>query len=153
MNKGKVYTYLNKLQKSLGYNMKVFSVNQILRKRSKMPQLTDFIFSHVKLIDKLSSNSAGGPDGFPALVLKKCKLSLSKAIYSLRREFMDQGQVSLLLKQTTITPIHKGDSRSEPKNYRPISLTSHLTKIFERVLRDKNSNFFVVKQSLKCKPT
>jgi hypothetical protein len=104
------------------------------------PQLTDFIFSHVdieKAIDKLSNNSAGGPDGFPAILLKKCKLSLSKPIYSLWRESMDQGQVPLLLKQATITPIHKGGSRSEPKNYRPISLTSHLTKIFERVLREK----------------
>ena len=40
---------------------------------------------------------------------------------------MEQGQVPLLLKQATITAIHKGDSRSEHKHYRPISLTSHLT--------------------------
>jgi len=85
------------------------------------PQLTDFTFSHVDMgkgIDKLSSNSAGGPDGFPAILLKKCKLSLSKLIYSLWRESMDLGQVTPLLKQATITPIHKGGSRSEPKNYR-----------------------------------
>jgi len=33
-----------------------------------------------KAIDKLISNSAGGPDGFPDILLKKCKLSLSKPI-------------------------------------------------------------------------
>jgi len=60
-----------------------------------------------KAIDKLSSNSAGGPDGFPAVLLKKCKLSLSKHIYSLCRESMHQGQVPPLLKQATIIPIHK----------------------------------------------
>ena len=34
-----------------------------------------------------------------------------------------------------ITPIHKGGSRSEPANFRPISLTSHVIKTFERVMR------------------
>ena len=31
--------------------------------------------------------------------------------------------------------MHKGGSRSVPKNYRPVALTSHLIKIFERVVR------------------
>ena len=87
--------------------MKVFSVNQTRIQNAPnlnehKPQITDFIFYHVdleKAIDKLSSNSVGGPDGFPAILIKKCKLSLSKPIYSLWRESMDQDQVSLLLKQ------------------------------------------------------
>ena len=54
---------------------------------------------------------------------------------------MDQGHVSILMKQATITPIHKGGSRSEAKNYCPISLTSHLTKIFEREIREKLVTF------------
>ena len=53
------------------------------------------------------------------------------------RDSMDQGHVPILIKQANITPIHKGGSRSEAKNYRPISLISHLTKIFERVTREK----------------
>ena len=34
-----------------------------------------------------------------------------------------------------ISPIHKGGSRAAPKNYRPVALTSHLIKVFERVVR------------------
>ena len=34
-----------------------------------------------------------------------------------------------------ISPIHKGGSRSATKNYRPVALTSHLIKVFERVVR------------------
>ena len=34
-----------------------------------------------------------------------------------------------------VSPIHKGGSRGSPKNYRPVALTSHLTKVFERVVR------------------
>ena len=33
-----------------------------------------------------------------------------------------------------ITPLYKGGARDEPKNYRPVTLTNHVTKVFERVL-------------------
>ena len=36
-----------------------------------------------------------------------------------------------------IAPHHKGKSRAEAVNYRPIALTSHLIKIFEKVIRNR----------------
>ena len=36
-----------------------------------------------------------------------------------------------------ISPIHKKGSKAVPENYRPISLTSHVIKVFERIVRDK----------------
>ena len=38
-------------------------------------------------------------------------------------------------KSAHICPLHKKDDRAKPKNYRPISMTSHIIKIFERILR------------------
>ena len=34
-------------------------------------------------------------------------------------------------------PIHKGGNRGSPANYRPVSLTSHLIKIFEKIIRKR----------------
>ena len=34
-----------------------------------------------------------------------------------------------------ISSVHKGGSRGGAKNYRPVALTSHIVKIFERVVR------------------
>ena len=36
-----------------------------------------------------------------------------------------------------VTPIHKGGSRQMPQQYRLVSLTSHIMKVFERVIKKK----------------
>ena len=35
--------------------------------------------------------------------------------------------------EPTIIPIYKGGDKGKPANYRPVTLTNHLTKIFEKV--------------------
>ena len=51
------------------------------------------------------------------------------------RNSLDQGTIPQLFKTAHIVPIHKGGSKGESKNYRPVALTSHLIKVFEKVLR------------------
>ncbi len=88
-------------------------------------------------IDELSTNSSSGPDGVPAILLKKCKLELSGPLAILWRNLLDLGITPAILKLSHIIPVHKGDHRGVAQNYRPIALTSHLTKLFEKVLRNK----------------
>ena len=89
----------------------------------------------VKAIDELSPSAAAGPDGFPALLLKNCKAELSVPLCILWKRSLNNGIVPDELKKCLITPVHKGGSHSIAANYRPIALTSHLIKIFEKVLR------------------
>ena len=56
-------------------------------------------------------------------------------MYYLWRGSLDCGSIPVETLLVIICPIHKGGSRSLPKQYRPVALTSHLIKIFERVLR------------------
>ena len=101
-------------------------------------ELSDFNFSHEDIeraCSELKGTAAPGPDGVPALLLKTCRKELSKPLYVFWRSSLDSGTIPEELLLVLISPIHKGGSRAVPKNYRPVALTSHLIKVFERVMR------------------
>ena len=102
--------------------------------------ITDFEFSEkeiIKAIAEINTYSACGENEIPALVLKSCKEELSYPIWRMWRESLDTGFISSIYKKQTITPIHKKNSRAQAANYRPVSLTSHVIKTFERVFKKK----------------
>ena len=86
------------------------------------------------MIDELDNISAAGLDGFPAIFLKSCKKSLSRPLLILWRKCLDTGKTPETLKKSHIVPIHKGGNRTQPERYRPVALTSHLIKVFEKIL-------------------
>ena len=57
------------------------------------------------------------------------------------KESFRTGIVPSQYKKQLITPVFKKGSRSIPSNYRPVSLTAHEVKIFERILRKKVVRF------------
>ena len=93
-----------------------------------------------KAISDIAANAAPGPDGFPAILLRNCKEELAQPLHQIWRECLDLGITPPSLKFSRIIPIHKGDSTALPKNYRPVALTSHLVKLFEKILRSKIVN-------------
>ena len=94
-----------------------------------------------KAIDKLSPTAAAGPDNFPAIFLKNCKSELAKLLYKIWKSSFQQGYVPQQLKKTIITPTFKSGNKGNAANYHPIALTSHLIKIFEKVLRNHLTNY------------
>ena len=88
-----------------------------------------------KAIDKLNKNSAAGPDGIPSIFLINTKNYIKTPLKIILRKSLDEGVIPELFKLAYITPIHKGGSKLNPANYRPVSLTSHVMKVFERVLK------------------
>jgi hypothetical protein len=106
--------------------------------------LKEFQFSHEdfsQCLDSLSNGAAPGPDGIPAVMLKAAKRTVSIILSNIFQSSYDSGHIPAILKLAYVIPIHKGGSRSEPINFRPISLTSHVVKTFERVLRKTMVNY------------
>ena len=54
---------------------------------------------------------------------------------------LDKGIIPDQLKRQYIAPIFKKGAKTDPANYRPVSLTSHVIKIFERVIRKQLVSF------------
>ncbi|CAL4064871.1 unnamed protein product, partial [Meganyctiphanes norvegica] len=63
------------------------------------------------------------------------------------RKSLDEGKIPDLFKLAYVTPIHKGGSKLKPEQYRPVSLTSHVMKIFERVVK-RNIMKHLIEQNL-----
>ena len=102
------------------------------------PLLNEVLFDEsdfIEALGNLKSSSGSGPYGFPSIYLKKCKTSLSKPLNILWHRSMESGKVPDCLKTTDIIPLHKKDSLGCPENYRPIANSSHLIKVFEKVIR------------------
>ena len=79
--------------------------------------------------------SAPGPDGIPAFLYKDHIDQLVRPMMRLWRISLDTGKLPEGKALALITPILKSLDKSLPVNYRPVALTNHLTKVFERVLR------------------
>ena len=90
-----------------------------------------------KAIDEISADSSCSEHDIPALILKKCKENLSTPILLLWQESFQKGYIAKQFKNQIITPVHKKGSKAEPANYRPIALTSHVIKVFERIVRNQ----------------
>ena len=114
--------------------------------------ITNIMFCEEDLIEameEISYNSAAGPDGYPAILLKNCRQALSRPLYIIWRQSMNTGVIPKLCKFAHIVPIYKGKSvsRSTAKSYRPVALTSQLIKTFEKVVR-RHIVAFMEKHSL-----
>ncbi|ELU08418.1 hypothetical protein CAPTEDRAFT_40325, partial [Capitella teleta] len=60
-----------------------------------------------------------------------------KVLHGVKR-IMQSGSMPADWKEATIVPIYKKNgSKQDPCNYRPVSLTPVLSKVFERMLRDR----------------
>ena len=97
-------------------------------------------------INELDENSSAGPDGIPAIFLKKTKEAISLPLAIILRKSLDEGKIPEIFKIAYVTPIHKGGSRQKPENYRPVSITSHVMKVFERVVKKAIMNHLIENQ-------
>ena len=74
-------------------------------------------------------DSAPGPDGISAFVLKEHKEAMKVPLYYIRRMSLDRGKSPDGVNQSLITPTFKGRNRSTPKDYRPVALTTCIYEI------------------------
>ena len=95
----------------------------------------------LRAIDKMNANKAAGPDKISPRILKEIKHSISKPLSILFNKSLTVGKVPSDWKCANVTPIFKKGDKSNPGNYRPISLTSVVCKLMETIIRDNIVKF------------
>ena len=82
-------------------------------------------------IKNLRSESAAGPDSLGPRVLKELERGLAPALTHIYRRSLAESIVPADWKKANVTPIFKKGAKSEPGNYRPVSLTSVACKMMD----------------------
>ena len=102
--------------------------------------LADVFFSEDQVqmtLQNLDSSKAAGPDGIQPHVLKKCNESLSTPLTILFNRSFTEGTIPEEWKLAAVVPVYKNKGqRTDPKQYRPISLTSCVMKVMEHIINE-----------------
>ena len=103
-------------------------------------------FTRAELETALSSitklKASEGVDRVSYRMLRELSEPYMEALLALFRRCWEGGVISDGWKHAIVTPIPKqGKSRKEVGNYRPISLTSHIGKIYERIVKQRLNHF------------
>jgi hypothetical protein len=98
----------------------------------------------VDLLSALKPGKTPGEDGVQPLVLKKLAREWAKPLTLIFNKSLGSGELPQLWKVANICPLFKKGSRLEAKNYRPISLTSVVCKILEKIIKKAIMSFMFV---------
>ena len=91
----------------------------------------------LKELLKLDERKSPGLDGVHPVILKKCAVSFSYILSKIFIESYSTSTLPRIWKDANITPIFKKGKKTDPSNYRPISLTALPCKILEKIIKNQ----------------
>ena len=94
-----------------------------------------------KLLENLNQHKATGPDQISSRFLKEVATAITPMLTLIFQASHDQSQVPEGWKSALVTPLFKKGDKSNPSNYRPVSLTSICSKIMEHIIHSHVMSF------------
>ena len=88
-------------------------------------------------LSRLKMNKAPGVDSVGTRMLLELSEEISDTVAVLFNKSLTSGDIPLDWKLANVSAVFKKGKKSSPSNYRPISLTVNLCKVFESIMRDK----------------
>ena len=131
-----------KINKPSATNM--FSTNPVCANRCN-----SFFFKPITATDiltyilQLNVNKCAGPEDIPIKIVKMSAFVIAPVLELLFNNCLYSGMFPSSLKMGKIVPIHKEGQENECCRYRPITLPSLLSKIFQKCIYEQMYAYFV----------
>lgn len=87
-------------------------------------------------LSRLNVRKGPGGDGIPTIFLRNCADNLALPLKILFNLSLSEGHFPAEWKKALIVPIFKSGDRQNVQNYRPISILSTVSKVFESLMYD-----------------
>jgi hypothetical protein len=89
------------------------------------------------ILPSLDDNKATGPDNIPAKLLRCCAPQICTSLCDVFKQSLKIGKIPTAWKTSNVIPIPKKAQLKEVSDYRPISLLSIVSKVFERCVYNR----------------
>ena len=109
------------------------------------PTVTEEILD---IISNLKNSSSSGVDNIPVKLIKLCKAELAPILAHINNQSLLDGIFPDSLKIAKVIPIFKSGNSDLVSNYRPISILSVFSKIFEKVMHSRLQKYIFDKAIL-----
>ena len=85
----------------------------------------------------MNTTKSSGPDGLHPLALKELREVIAKPLATFFNASLQTGIVPDIWERGNIVALYKKGDKSNPGNYRPVSLSSVVCKLMERLVRNE----------------
>ena len=94
------------------------------------------------ILAKMKNKKSSGHDGISNEILKCCSPVIENYLTNCFNNSIEKQFFPNSLKLAKVIPLYKNGNANDPGNYRPISLLSSLSKVFEKLLYIRMVSFF-----------
>ena len=122
--------------------------NRINKKSMETPDTTGFDIHEVdevkvlRVITHMKKSKVCGEDNIPNKIIYDCREIILKPLTHIINMSIRKGYFPAIWKTAKTLPLHKKGSKQLASNYRPISLLSKLSLVFEKIIHEQISSYF-----------